>query len=312
MNTGKKWKLGVAVVLLLVLPQPAEAQADTDDERLVAGTLNTLHQAASDADYEAYSGVFAADAVFLGTDATERWTRDEFMAYAKPYFDQGRGWTYVMIERHIYIASDGATAWFDERLNNASYGETRGSGVLIKESGEWKISQYNLTIPIPNDLAREFADRIMGHERSLGNEAVVLAMAEAINQRDFEALDTLIAPDVVRRSGATPGLTITDLDGFKAFLRQDLSAVPDAQQEVNVTFSGGGWVAVHATYRGTQTGQMGPYPPSGKSLELPFIGLLRVEDGLIREILVEWDNMNAFTQLGHLPPPGDVRSQVEQ
>ena len=26
--------------------------------------------------------------------------------------------------------------------------------------------------------------------------------------------------------------------------------------------------------------------------------------GLIREILVEWDNMNALTQLGHFPPPG--------
>jgi len=34
---------------------------------------------------------------------------------------------------------------------------------------------------------------------------------------------------------------------------------------------------------------MRPFPPSGKMLELPFVGLLRVEDGLIRKILVEWD-----------------------
>ena len=139
-------------MLVAVVAPLAEAQAPTDDEQLVAATLDVLHQAASDADSDRYFGVFAADAVFLGTDATERWTRDEFMAYAKPYFDQGRGWTYVMAERHVSIAADGATAWFDERLDNASYGETRGSGVLIKESGEWKISQYNLTIPIPNEL----------------------------------------------------------------------------------------------------------------------------------------------------------------
>ncbi len=253
---------------------------------------------------EAYSGVFAADAVFLGTDATERWTRDQFMGYAKPYFDQGRGWTYVMVERHVSIAADGATAWFDERLDNASYGETRGSGVLTKESGEWKISQYNLTIPMPNELAREFVDRIRGDQLARDNEAVVLAMIAAVNGRDFDALDTLIAADVTRRSGATPGISVTSLSEFKAFLHQDLAAVPDAQQEVNAIFSGGGWVAVHATYRGTQDGQMGPFPPSGGAIELSFIGLLRVEDGLIREILVEWDNLGMLTRLGHLPPPG--------
>lgn len=297
-------KLGIAAVLLLGFTPLAEAQAPSDDEQMVAATLNTLHQAASDADYEAYSSVFAADAIFLGTDATERWTRDQFMGYAKPYFDQGRGWTYVMVERHVSVAADGATAWFDERLHNASYGETRGSGVLTKESGQWKISQYNLTIPMPNELAREFVDRIRGDQLARDNEAVVLAMIAAVNGRDFAALDTLIAADVTRQSGATPGVSVTSLDEFKAFLHQDLAGVPDAQQEVNAIFSGGGWVAVHATYRGTQDGQMGPFPPSGGAIELSFIGLLRVEDGLIREILVEWDNLGMLTQLGHLPPPG--------
>lgn len=295
--------------LLLVLPQLAEAQTPTDDEHLVAATLDALHQAASDADYQAYSSVFATDAVFLGTDATERWTRNEFMEYTEPYFDQGRGWTYVMVERHVSIAGDGRTAWFDERLDNANYGETRGSGVLIKEGGRWKISQYNLTIPIPNDLAREVVDRIREGQKAADNEAVVLAMIAAVNARDFDALDTLIATDVTRRSGATPGVTVASLNDFKAFLHQDLAGVPDAQQEVSVIFSGGDWVAVHATYRGTQSGQMGPFPPSGKAMELPFIGLLRIEDGLIREILVEWDNLNALTQLGHFPPPGSVETE---
>jgi len=82
LETGN-WKLGIAGVLLLVVTTLAQAQTLSEDEQMVAATLNTLHQAAADADYEAYSSVFAADAVFLGTDATERWTRDEFMAFAK-------------------------------------------------------------------------------------------------------------------------------------------------------------------------------------------------------------------------------------
>jgi predicted ester cyclase len=134
------------------------------------------------------------------------------------------------------------------------------------------------------------------------SEDVVLRMIEAVNTRDFDALDGLIASDVRRHSGATPDVKVESLDDFKAFLYQDLAGVPDARQEVNQIFSDGPMVAVHVTYRGTQTGQMGPFPPSDLPIELPFIGLLRVEDGKIAEIWVEWDNLNILSQLGHSPP----------
>jgi predicted ester cyclase len=140
------------------------------------------------------------------------------------------------------------------------------------------------------------------------NEDIVLRMIEAVNTRDFDALDDIVSPTVRRYSGATPEVQVTSLDEFKAFLHADLAAVPDAMQEVNLIFSSGDMVAVHEIYRGTQTGQMGPFPPSGRSLELPFIGLLRVEDGMVAEIWVEWDNLNALAQLGHFPPPGDGRT----
>jgi len=77
------------------------------------------------------------------------------MAYAKARFDTGTGWTYRILERHISVVPDGQTAWFDERLDNTGLGETRGSGVLVMEDGGWKIAQYNLTIPIPNELSRD-------------------------------------------------------------------------------------------------------------------------------------------------------------
>ena len=90
-------------------------------------------------------------------------------------------------------------------------------------------------------------------------------MIEAVNTRDFDALDDLVSPTVRRYSGATPEVQVTSLDDFKAFLHADLAAVPDAMQEVNMIFSSGDMVAVHETYSGTQTGQMGPFPPSGRS-----------------------------------------------
>ena len=128
-------------------------------------------------------------------------------------------------------------------------------------------------------------------------------MAEAINARDLEALDELVAQDVVRHSAATPGVTVTSLEEFRAFLVSDFATVPDSVQTIDVIFANDEYVAMKATYSGTQQGPMGPFPATGKKLTLPFIGILRIEDGKVAEIWVEWDNLNALSQLGHLPPP---------
>ncbi len=132
----------------------ADGRAGGSPESRAADTLDQLHDLASRADGEKYFALFAEEAVFLGTDATERWTKAQFRAYATPYFDQGRGWTYHARPggRFITVAADGSTAWFDEVLDNARMGECRGSGVLVLRGGEWKIAQYNLTVPVPNDL----------------------------------------------------------------------------------------------------------------------------------------------------------------
>ena len=135
------------------------------------------------------------------------------------------------------------------------------------------------------------------------NIRAATAMIDAINARNLDALDEFIASDVVRHSAATAGVVVTNLSEFKAFLETDFAAVSDSVQKIDVIFGGGDYVAVRARYIGTQDGPMGPFPASGKKLELPYIGILRFEDGKIAEIWVEWDNLFALTQLGHFPPP---------
>jgi steroid delta-isomerase-like uncharacterized protein len=134
------------------------------------------------------------------------------------------------------------------------------------------------------------------------NKVVVSEMIAAMNARDFEKVEELIADDVKRHCSATPGVMVENREQFMAFLHQDLSICPDASQEINLILAEDDRVAVHVTYRGTQTGAMGPFPPSGRSMELPFIGILRVQNGKIAEIWVEWDNLHALSQLGHFPP----------
>ncbi len=147
----------------------ARPRAATPDaaSRDIAALLDSLHAAASKADGERYFSLFADDAVFLGTDAAERWTIDQFRDYAQARFDAGQGWTYAVIERHIVLAPGGDVGWFDERLMNAKYGECRGTGVVVRttvEGNGWRIAQYNLTTPIPNDLLPGVAQQVREYE----------------------------------------------------------------------------------------------------------------------------------------------------
>ena len=131
--------------LLLLLSLSTNAGVDR--------VLDDWHDAASKADEARYFGHMAKDAVFMGTDATERWDVKAFRDYAHPHFAAGKGWTFVPRSRNVMQHKD--VAWFDEVLDSASYGECRGTGVLRKERGVWKIVHYNLTIPIPNEMAKD-------------------------------------------------------------------------------------------------------------------------------------------------------------
>lgn len=162
MTTLKKITAGGIVFLLISVKTSCTSTASmpSNEKAAVDSVLDDFHSAASEADGKRYFGHFTADAVFFGTDATERWPIEQFRAYAGKYFDQGKGWTYRATERNIFFADDAKTSWFDERLENENYGECRGTGVLRKQDGQWKIAQYNLTIPIPNAIARDVVNMI--------------------------------------------------------------------------------------------------------------------------------------------------------
>lgn len=139
-------KLSVLILTLLFgsIAYSQSAKAEINE------LLNEWHGAATKADYEEYFSMMAEESVFIGTDATENWNKEEFMEWSKPYFDRGKAWSFSTLERNIYVAEDGQLAWFDELLDT-QMGICRGSGVVVKEDGEWKIKHYVLSIAIPNE-----------------------------------------------------------------------------------------------------------------------------------------------------------------
>jgi ketosteroid isomerase-like protein len=163
----KTLALWVAAPLSLLLTACAPSERATDASRAEAAigrVLDDFHDAAAKADEERYFGHLREDGVFLGTDATERWNKEAFRAYAHPYFERGKAWSFRAIQRAIVIDKGGQVAWFDEDLATQNLGPARGSGVLTREANgaSWQIAHYNLSIPIPNERFLEVKRLIAG------------------------------------------------------------------------------------------------------------------------------------------------------
>ncbi len=138
------------LLVIIIMLCAGQMIAQEDNRKEINDLINKWHKAASEADFETYFAILADDGVFIGTDASENWQIDDFRAFSKPYFDRGKAWSFTTIERNIYINKARNFAWFDELLDTRME-ICRGSGVLSKEDGKWRIKHYVLSITIPNE-----------------------------------------------------------------------------------------------------------------------------------------------------------------
>lgn len=152
-------------ISVLILFMGTVLFGQSDEKILITKALDGWHAAAGSADFDTYFGLMTEDAVFIGTDATENWQRDEFIKYAKPHFDKGRAWNFTAVERNIYVNGEANIAWFDELLDTQMK-ICRGSGVLKKVNGKWKIAHYVLSIAVPNENVDELV-KLKGEKDSL-------------------------------------------------------------------------------------------------------------------------------------------------
>jgi ketosteroid isomerase-like protein len=139
----------------LLLAVPLRAADETSAASAVAAVLDDFHDAADKGDKARYLGHFTEDGVFLGTDDWERWPLPVFRNYVEKRFQDGKGWSYRSVERHVRVAGDGETAWFDEIVESAKWGRFRGTGVLLRQDGQWKVAHYALSFLIPNAVGEE-------------------------------------------------------------------------------------------------------------------------------------------------------------
>jgi len=123
------------------------------DKSYVKYFLNKWHEDVANSNLEAYFNFMHPNFIFLGTDPGERWTKNQFYNFCKPYFDKHSTWDFKVNWRNIYQSK--GVIWFEESLNTWME-ECRGSGVLVYENSEWKLIHYNLTVLIENEKVDKF------------------------------------------------------------------------------------------------------------------------------------------------------------
>jgi len=153
------------ILSFLILSFTANATVDAGK------VLDKFHLAASEANFDEYFKQMAPNAVFLGTDPNERWSRQEFEAFVAPYFAKGKGWTYEVINRNINsIEGHTDIVFFDELLDNEYYGLCKGSGLLKRTENGWKIVQYNLSVAVENDVSKPVTTLLKEYRDKLGSK----------------------------------------------------------------------------------------------------------------------------------------------
>ncbi len=150
------------VILLLFVSQLTFAQSDVST---INAFVDNWHQAAASANASLFFDSMDENGIYIGTADHERWTKSEFVSFAKPYFDKGKAWDFKPYDRNLHVTSDGQYAWFSELLTTWM-GVCRGSGILHKTSSGWKIDQYHLSVTVPNEIIKDFITLVDHYKNS--------------------------------------------------------------------------------------------------------------------------------------------------
>lgn len=141
-------------LIFLALLIATTAVADSQDSELEAinKVLDDFHDAAAQGDNQRYLDHLTDDGVFLGTDEWERWPKHpDFTDYVGSRFSDGVGWNYKSVERTVSMSASADIAWFDEVLFSENNGRFRGTGVLARRQGGWKIAHYAMSFLVLNE-----------------------------------------------------------------------------------------------------------------------------------------------------------------
>jgi predicted ester cyclase len=148
-------------------------------------------------------------------------------------------------------------------------------------------------------------------DEGMRNKELVAEVFAIMEAGEYDKLDDYLAADYVRHCQATPEVNVASLQEMKDYLNDLEETFPDQKMIIHRLVAEDDLVAFWASWGGVQEGSMGPFPATGKRMELDLAGMHRIADGKIVETWVTWDNVAGLTQVGLFPPPAPEETTPE-
>jgi steroid delta-isomerase-like uncharacterized protein len=125
---------------------------------------------------------------------------------------------------------------------------------------------------------------------------------EVFNRGNTSAIDELVAPDFVEHEELPPGVP-SGREGVKQLSIMLRSAFPDLKATIDDILAEGDKVAARMTWRGTHKGEFMGIPPTGKSVSVGVIDVVRFTGDKFVEHWGLMDDTSLMRQLGAMPEP---------
>ena len=129
-------------------------------------------------------------------------------------------------------------------------------------------------------------------------------LEDDISRGDEAVAERIIHPDFVDHTNP-PGMQ-HGLAGHKAIVRLFRTAFPDQWWQIEDLIAEGDKIVARTTMTGTHHGDFFGIPPTGRSVTLTGVHIMRVADGRVIEHWGSNDDLGLMRQLGAIPEPSAV------
>jgi predicted ester cyclase len=146
------------------------------------------------------------------------------------------------------------------------------------------------------------------HRKPVGeaNKALVRRFVDEVyNQHKIQTAGKYIT--VTSVDHMTPPGGPTGLEGFKKGVEALQSAFPDGHVTINDLIAESDKVVIRSTFQGTQKGELMGVAPTGKTVTVTAIDIVRVKGGKMVEHWGNQDDLGLMRQIGAIPPPGSTQ-----
>jgi len=127
------------------------------------------------------------------------------------------------------------------------------------------------------------------------NTAIVRRWFEEVwNQRRLATIDELLAPEAVAHDLGGPGASTRGPAAFRAAAEQLHTAFGEMHFVVDDIFGVEDRVAVRLTATLKNTGPLGPLQPTGQTVKVPIMCMVRLREGKLIEGYNQWDVASAL------------------